>query len=172
MWWNIRSHNRLTKDSQRRNGNQESEFSIKWRWMSKDKYRKFDCRDGCTTSEDIYWKLDALMNFVIDLNWPEEEFRRYLTGRMKNLTSEMITKVANWSVISRMIDFKIIRSVHSKPSINGCKDRERALTTFFPSKFVLWSTSSSHRKLVHFDWRWMLERYCSCVWSIDNWLYL
>ncbi|KAF8373645.1 unc-31 [Pristionchus pacificus] len=52
-------------------------------------------KDGCTTSEDIYWKLDALMNFVIDLNWPEEEFRRYLTGRMKNLTSEMITKVAN-----------------------------------------------------------------------------
>lgn len=61
-----------------------------------------DCRDGCTTSEDIYWKLDALMNFVIDLNWPEEEFRRYLTGRMKNLTSEMITKVANWLVISRI----------------------------------------------------------------------
>ncbi|PAV90841.1 hypothetical protein WR25_06278 [Diploscapter pachys] len=52
-------------------------------------------KDGCATSEDIYWKLDALHTFVIDLNWPEEEFRRYLHVRMKSLTSDMISKVAN-----------------------------------------------------------------------------
>ncbi|CAD6191936.1 unnamed protein product [Caenorhabditis auriculariae] len=52
-------------------------------------------KEGCATSEDIYWKLDALLAFVVDLNWPEEEFRRYLQVRMKSLTSEMISKVSN-----------------------------------------------------------------------------
>ncbi|XGW25752.1 hypothetical protein V3C99_006839 [Haemonchus contortus] len=52
-------------------------------------------KEGCATSEDIYWKLDALHTFVVDLNWPEEEFRRYLTVRMKSLTSDMISKVAS-----------------------------------------------------------------------------
>lgn len=53
-------------------------------------------RDGCATSEDIYWKLDALQGFVQDLNWPEEEFAKYLQVRMKALASEMISKCANW----------------------------------------------------------------------------
>ncbi|CAB3409327.1 unnamed protein product [Caenorhabditis bovis] len=52
-------------------------------------------KEGCPTSEDIYWKLDALHKFVIELNWPEEEFRKYLNSRMKGLTSEMISKVSN-----------------------------------------------------------------------------
>ncbi|KHN73911.1 Calcium-dependent secretion activator [Toxocara canis] len=52
-------------------------------------------RDGCATSEDIYWKLDALQGFVQDLNWPEEEFAKYLQVRMKALASEMISKCAN-----------------------------------------------------------------------------
>ncbi|CAJ0603670.1 unnamed protein product [Cylicocyclus nassatus] len=52
-------------------------------------------KEGCATSEDIYWKLDALQTFVSDLNWPEEEFRKYLNVRMKTLTSDMISKVAS-----------------------------------------------------------------------------
>uniref|UniRef100_A0AC34QCC0 Calcium-dependent secretion activator n=1 Tax=Panagrolaimus sp. JU765 TaxID=591449 RepID=A0AC34QCC0_9BILA len=52
-------------------------------------------KDGCATSEDIYWKLDALQGFVHDLNWPEEEFARYLYVRMKSLASDMISKCAN-----------------------------------------------------------------------------
>lgn len=52
-------------------------------------------KDGCATSEDIYWKLDALQGFVHDLNWPEEEFGKHLQVRMKNLASEMISKCAN-----------------------------------------------------------------------------
>ncbi|VDM71282.1 unnamed protein product [Strongylus vulgaris] len=52
-------------------------------------------KEGCATSEDIYWKLDALQTFVSDLNWPEEEFRKYLNVRMKSLTSDMISKVAS-----------------------------------------------------------------------------
>ena len=53
-------------------------------------------KDGCATSEDIYWKLDALQGFVRDLNWPEEEFTIYLASRMRTLASEMISKCANW----------------------------------------------------------------------------
>lgn len=53
-------------------------------------------RDGCATSEDVYWKLDALQTFIRDLNWPEEDFGRRLQARMKNLTGEMISKCANW----------------------------------------------------------------------------
>ncbi|CAI4226865.1 unnamed protein product [Auanema sp. JU1783] len=52
-------------------------------------------KEGCGTSEDIYWKLDALHGFVVDLNWPEEEFRKFLHLRMRNLTSDMITRVAS-----------------------------------------------------------------------------
>uniref|UniRef100_A0A914UUN9 Calcium-dependent secretion activator n=1 Tax=Plectus sambesii TaxID=2011161 RepID=A0A914UUN9_9BILA len=52
-------------------------------------------KDGCATSEDIYWKLDALQGFVHDLNWPEEEFGKHLQIRMKNLASDMISKCAN-----------------------------------------------------------------------------
>lgn len=60
-------------------------------------------RDGCSTSEDIYWKLDALQGFIQDLNWPEEEFAKYLQVRMRNLASEMISKCASWSVQSFFI---------------------------------------------------------------------
>ncbi|KAI1732731.1 PH domain-containing protein [Ditylenchus destructor] len=52
-------------------------------------------KDGCATSEDIYWKLDALQGFIHDLNWPEEEFARYLSVRMKSLAIDMISKCAN-----------------------------------------------------------------------------
>ncbi|VIO87077.1 Uncharacterized protein BM_BM7580 [Brugia malayi] len=52
-------------------------------------------KDGCATSEDTYWKLDALQIFIHDLNWPEEEFSKYLQIRMKALTSEMINKCTN-----------------------------------------------------------------------------
>jgi hypothetical protein len=52
-------------------------------------------KDGCATSEDIYWKLDALQGFVHDLNWPEEEFAKYLQVRMKSLAFDMISKCAN-----------------------------------------------------------------------------
>ncbi|KAI6216158.1 hypothetical protein M3Y99_01836800 [Aphelenchoides fujianensis] len=61
--------------------------------FSKEKWEQR--KDGCATSEDIYWKLDALQGFIHDLNWPEEEFAKYLHVRMKTLASEMISKCAN-----------------------------------------------------------------------------
>ncbi|KAK0399959.1 hypothetical protein QR680_003296 [Steinernema hermaphroditum] len=52
-------------------------------------------KDGCSTSEDIFWKLDALQTFIQELNWPEEEFAKYLQVRMKSLASDMISSCAN-----------------------------------------------------------------------------
>ncbi|CAK5124797.1 unnamed protein product [Meloidogyne enterolobii] len=51
-------------------------------------------KDGCSTSEDIYWKLDALHGFIQDLNWPAEIFAMELQGRMRSLSSEMISRCA------------------------------------------------------------------------------
>ncbi|EGT54091.1 hypothetical protein CAEBREN_32136 [Caenorhabditis brenneri] len=61
--------------------------------FSKEKWESR--KEGCATSEDIYWKLDALQTFVVDLNWPEEDFRKYLQTKMKSLTSDMISKVSD-----------------------------------------------------------------------------
>ncbi|KAI3408910.1 hypothetical protein GPALN_007503 [Globodera pallida] len=52
-------------------------------------------KDGCSTSEDVFWKLDALQAFIQDLNWPEEEFAKYLQVRMRTLAAEIISNCAN-----------------------------------------------------------------------------
>ncbi|VDD93883.1 unnamed protein product [Enterobius vermicularis] len=52
-------------------------------------------KDGCATSDDIFWKLDALQSFVQDLNWPQEEFANWLYQRMRTLVNDMISKCAN-----------------------------------------------------------------------------
>lgn len=48
---------------------------------------------GCATSEDIFWKLDALQTFIRDLRWPDREFGDHLEKRLKSMAAEMITKV-------------------------------------------------------------------------------
>ena len=52
------------------------------------------CSLGCATSEDLYWKLEALTQFVRDLHWPEEEFAADLENQMTKLTTEMIGRCA------------------------------------------------------------------------------
>lgn len=47
-------------------------------------------RNGCATSEDLFWKLDALQSFIRDLHWPEAEFRQHLEQRLKMMATEMI----------------------------------------------------------------------------------
>nr|CAD7428359.1 unnamed protein product [Timema monikensis] len=37
--------------------------------------------NGCATSEDLFWKLDALQSFIRDLHWPDAEFRQHLEQR-------------------------------------------------------------------------------------------
>ncbi|XP_031616765.1 calcium-dependent secretion activator isoform X3 [Contarinia nasturtii] len=54
----------------------------KERWESKG--------NGCATSEDLFWKLDALQSFIRDLHWPDEEFREHLGQRLKLMACDMI----------------------------------------------------------------------------------
>ncbi|XP_056606830.1 calcium-dependent secretion activator 1 isoform X14 [Triplophysa dalaica] len=72
--------------------------------------------NGSGTSEDLFWKLDALQTFIRDLHWPEEEFAKHLDNRMRLMSSDMIetsvkrTKGAFESKLtksSRSTDFRI-----------------------------------------------------------------
>ncbi|XP_026839101.1 calcium-dependent secretion activator isoform X3 [Drosophila erecta] len=54
----------------------------KERWESKG--------NGCATSEDLFWKLDALQSFIRDLHWPDAEFRQHLDQRLKMMAVDMI----------------------------------------------------------------------------------
>ncbi len=45
---------------------------------------------GCLTSEDMLWKLDALQTFIKDLHWPNEVFAEHLENRLKQMASDMI----------------------------------------------------------------------------------
>ncbi|XP_056271706.1 calcium-dependent secretion activator 2 isoform X2 [Pseudoliparis swirei] len=45
---------------------------------------------GSATSEDLFWKLDALQMFVLDLHWPEPEFAKHLEQRLKLMASDMM----------------------------------------------------------------------------------
>lgn len=52
--------------------------------------RKTNNRNGCATSEDLFWKLDALQSFIRDLHWPDAEFRQHLEQRLKLMACDMI----------------------------------------------------------------------------------
>ena len=47
-------------------------------------------RNGCATSEDLFWKLDALQSFIRDLHWPDPEFAEHLNQRLKMMACDMI----------------------------------------------------------------------------------
>ncbi|XP_078273043.1 calcium-dependent secretion activator 2 isoform X3 [Rhinoraja longicauda] len=47
-------------------------------------------KNGSSTSEDLFWKLDALQMFVYDLHWPDPEFSQHLDQRLKLMASDMI----------------------------------------------------------------------------------
>ncbi|XP_031712791.1 calcium-dependent secretion activator 1 [Anarrhichthys ocellatus] len=49
-----------------------------------------DIFNGSATSEDLFWKLDALQMFVLDLHWPEPEFAKHLEQRLKLMASDMM----------------------------------------------------------------------------------
>ncbi|XP_065559138.1 calcium-dependent secretion activator-like isoform X3 [Artemia franciscana] len=46
--------------------------------------------NGCATSEDLFWKLDALQSFIRDLHWPDAEFASHLEQRLKLMACDMI----------------------------------------------------------------------------------
>lgn len=76
--------------------------------------------NGSATSEDLFWKLDALQMFVMDLHWPEPEFAKHLEQRLKLMASDMMeacvkrTKAAFYSKMqksSKSTDFRVPLSV-------------------------------------------------------------
>ncbi|KAM9535739.1 calcium-dependent secretion activator 1-like isoform 3-T3 [Salvelinus alpinus] len=76
--------------------------------------------NGSGTSEDLFWKLEALQTFIRDLHWPEEEFAKHLENRMKLMSSDMIencvkrTRMAFESKLaksSRGTDFRISAAI-------------------------------------------------------------
>ncbi|XP_064155384.1 calcium-dependent secretion activator 1-like isoform X3 [Anguilla rostrata] len=80
----------------------------------------YDSDNGSGTSEDLFWKLDALQTFIRDLHWPEEEFAKHLENRLKLMSSDMIescvkrTRAAFESKLqksSRSTDFRIPQSI-------------------------------------------------------------
>ncbi|XP_067906995.1 calcium-dependent secretion activator 2-like isoform X1 [Heterodontus francisci] len=77
-------------------------------------------KNGSSTSEDLFWKLDALQMFVYDLHWPEPEFSQHLDQRLKLMASDMIeacvkrTRVAfevKLQKMSRSTDLRVPSSV-------------------------------------------------------------
>lgn len=46
--------------------------------------------NGCATSEDLFWKLDALQSFIRDLHWPDHDFAKHLEQRLKLMACDMI----------------------------------------------------------------------------------
>ena len=52
-------------------------------------------RQGCMTSEDMLWKLDALQSFISDLHWPEPVFEEHLDHRLKLMASDMLEAAAS-----------------------------------------------------------------------------
>ncbi|XP_073724889.1 calcium-dependent secretion activator 2 isoform X10 [Misgurnus anguillicaudatus] len=76
--------------------------------------------NGSATSEDLFWKLDALQMFVMDLHWPEPEFAKHLEQRLKLMASDMMeacvkrTKAAfdvKMQKSSKSTDFRVPLSV-------------------------------------------------------------
>uniref|UniRef100_A0A3B5L617 MHD1 domain-containing protein n=1 Tax=Xiphophorus couchianus TaxID=32473 RepID=A0A3B5L617_9TELE len=79
-----------------------------------------DSDNGSATSEDLFWKLDALQTFIRDLHWPEEEFGKHLETRLKLMSSDMIescikrTRAAFEAKLqrsSRTTDFRVPQSI-------------------------------------------------------------
>uniref|UniRef100_A0A672ME17 Calcium dependent secretion activator 2 n=1 Tax=Sinocyclocheilus grahami TaxID=75366 RepID=A0A672ME17_SINGR len=79
-----------------------------------------DSNNGSATSEDLFWKLDALQMFVMDLHWPEPEFAKHLEQRLKLMASDMMeacvkrTKAAfdaKMQKSCRSTDFRVSLSV-------------------------------------------------------------
>ncbi|XP_038636057.1 calcium-dependent secretion activator 2 isoform X27 [Scyliorhinus canicula] len=77
-------------------------------------------KNGSSTSEDLFWKLDALQMFVYDLHWPEPEFSQHLDQRLKLMASDMIeacvkrTRVAfevKLQKLSKSTDLRVPSSV-------------------------------------------------------------
>lgn len=72
----------------------------------------YPASNGSGTSEDLFWKLDALQTFIRDLHWPEEEFGKHLEQRLKLMASDMIEScVKRWAQVAGQV-------LHTFPAVH------------------------------------------------------
>ena len=88
IWWKAQSLNLSIKASRKKDGKLKgiSKYSI----IEKKSHLNFFFRNGCATSEDLFYKLDALQSFIRDLHWPDPEFAEHLNQRLKMMACDMI----------------------------------------------------------------------------------
>jgi len=45
---------------------------------------------GCVTTEELFWKLDALQTFIQALHWPDDVFATHLEQRLKLMACDLL----------------------------------------------------------------------------------
>ena len=50
---------------------------------------------GCTTTEELFWKMDALQTFIEDLHWPDDVFANHLEQRLKLMACDLLELLLN-----------------------------------------------------------------------------
>jgi len=80
----------------------------------------FWCSNGCATSEDILWKLEALQTFVAELRWPDEVFAEHIGERLKMMSHEMVEAAAKRCVHAFVLSFYF--TDHRQYKQNNTKD--------------------------------------------------
>ena len=75
---------------------------------------------GCATSEDLFWKLDALQSFIRDLHWPDLEFGQHLNQRLKLMACDMIESSIQRSAFYKNVGYLILaRSTQLSSTCSG-----------------------------------------------------
>lgn len=75
-------------------------------------------RNGCGTSEELFWKLDALQCFIRDLHWPDAEFRTHLEQRLKLMATDMMESCVQRTDAAFQVHFIDIRMYFIKYNKN------------------------------------------------------
>ena len=90
IWWKAQSLNLSIKASRKKDGKLKGNTFQNIQLFKKKSHLNFIYRNGCATSEDLFYKLDALQSFIRDLHWPDPEFAEHLNQRLKMMACDMI----------------------------------------------------------------------------------
>nr|XP_042912802.1 calcium-dependent secretion activator-like isoform X1 [Parasteatoda tepidariorum] len=89
-------------------------------------------KHGCITSEDLFWKLDALQSFIRDLHWPDEVFAKHLEQRLKLMACDMLVSYINrhgnserWNCLRNSF-IKELRDQTENHSFDGGRHRKKS----------------------------------------------
>lgn len=56
--------------------------------------------EGCRASEELFWKLTVLQQFIAELNWPDEVLASHLMKRLKLMASDMVQSCVKRTKVS------------------------------------------------------------------------